>query len=1202
MGRLITGIFLLFIAVSCVAQTNTRIQLYQLQQGTQGQQIGINSSSDQYYYSLSVAATGDTIIVWNPLTLKMEYRLKSSLLSGIPSGSGTANQWAYWSDTNTLTTSSQLTRDANRVSLGTLLNLKSYAAVGIPGAFGAGDLLYNSSLNAYGGHNGTRTGYFPYSTFGTGTSGSVIYLDANGQIAQNNSAFYWNNANTRLIIGSGIKASTGYLHLRAPNGYVGNLLTMDNNNGSLTFSVNGDGATMATAGTGLWVSGIGVNINSGTRLNFKGGSTAQFQSSNNRPLAFFAEINTSATRIAKIVWGESIIAGGGSQPYAYTPFTISLPAYDVSATTASSSLINGTLIKQTITASDNNIPLQAVYINPTFVQNGFTGVISRGIRYQAINPSATHYAITTNGGLVGFGTETPTEALHVVGNTRITGAIYDSNNDPGTSGQILSSTVTGTDWITLSVYSGWTLAGDGVGTPQSIGSGQTANFLGGYGINTIASATRNLTIELDTTQAVTPTALATAIAGISSYSGFTPAADTGAGSNVTSGGNLTHTGGYGINTSVSGTTVTTEADTLEIATKSYVDSEIAGFITVDSVFYITSLSDTTSLTSAQMGNHIVVSDECNSIYIKAEDSWILVEKAEAYPISGAFVSTLDSIGTTSKTNTFKFTSFINYDTIYTTGFGGTTLSITDTTVVVGSSYYQSTSGQIILTNKCGAIEIYCVTISFTFSGIVTSVERCGGGIWYVSEKGDNATGERGNPHKPLLTISAALDSSVLNRDIIYVFPGTYSTADTIRAGQTIVAETGSNITLNAGAGKIDSKGNLTVVYTPESTVDVLDINANYINITAKPNAGGTLNLRAKEVNFGTSTNTSTAIKTINIIAEKVTQTTEIGNYGTTLSNFNYNVTCNNYSTFGFTFGNGSSGIVMDSNKIVINTNNLSINSKLFFFDVRGSSSFANNSIVINANYVYTSRQMADFMRVYSTNGNTSKIALNIKEYHYIGGGSSLMQKSSGHWGVQFTPEFTLSGHYISDKTPIFLQNTGTTGTGFTFENALLEVKQAGVSIISIPTLNASPTIRFINSALKNDGSTAKINITTETTNAVGDYTDLNNNAKVFLRALSLASTGITQEGYINQTSTSSPLTLSVGDNLINQGSTQATFTFNLPGSPVDGQRCRLVFVNQVTACTVAGGTILGASVTTALAGDVFEYKYFTNASTWIKVK
>jgi hypothetical protein len=55
---------------------------------------------------------------------------------------------------------------------------------------------------------------------------------------------------------------------------------------------------------------------------------------------------------------------------------------------------------------------------------------------------------------MGLNTITPSQSLHVSGNTRITGAIYDSNNTPGTSGQVLSSTVTGTDWVSLSEISG----------------------------------------------------------------------------------------------------------------------------------------------------------------------------------------------------------------------------------------------------------------------------------------------------------------------------------------------------------------------------------------------------------------------------------------------------------------------------------------------------------------------------------------------------------------------------------------------------------------------------------------------------------------------------------------------------------------------------------------------------------------------------
>ncbi len=52
----------------------------------------------------------------------------------------------------------------------------------------------------------------------------------------------------------------------------------------------------------------------------------------------------------------------------------------------------------------------------------------------------------TSSGDVGIGTTNPTRKLHVSGDARITGAIYDSGNLAGTSGQVLTSTVTGTQW------------------------------------------------------------------------------------------------------------------------------------------------------------------------------------------------------------------------------------------------------------------------------------------------------------------------------------------------------------------------------------------------------------------------------------------------------------------------------------------------------------------------------------------------------------------------------------------------------------------------------------------------------------------------------------------------------------------------------------------------------------------------------------
>lgn len=61
---------------------------------------------------------------------------------------------------------------------------------------------------------------------------------------------------------------------------------------------------------------------------------------------------------------------------------------------------------------------------------------------------------------LGIGTTNPSQELHVVGNFRLTGEFVDSNNSGGLSGQILSSTGTGTDWVSLSEIQGV----DGTGT------------------------------------------------------------------------------------------------------------------------------------------------------------------------------------------------------------------------------------------------------------------------------------------------------------------------------------------------------------------------------------------------------------------------------------------------------------------------------------------------------------------------------------------------------------------------------------------------------------------------------------------------------------------------------------------------------------------------------------------------------------------
>ena len=112
-----------------------------------------------------------------------------------------------------------------------------------------------------------------------------------------------------------------------------------------------------------------------------------------------------------------------------------------------------------------------------------------------------------------------------------------------------------------SPYTGWTLAGAS-GTPQSIGSGQTATFSGAGGLSTSAGATRTLTITADTSGTLASKAWASARS-------WTLAGDSGTGQAINWGNTASILGGYGINTVASATDVLTiTADTLtELATQ-----------------------------------------------------------------------------------------------------------------------------------------------------------------------------------------------------------------------------------------------------------------------------------------------------------------------------------------------------------------------------------------------------------------------------------------------------------------------------------------------------------------------------------------------------------------------------------------------------------------------------------------------------------
>ena len=78
----------------------------------------------------------------------------------------------------------------------------------------------------------------------------------------------------------------------------------------------------------------------------------------------------------------------------------------------------------------------AIRINNTTVIDDSRNIQNIGVATIAntINVGTSGTTLTGIGGSVGIGISTPSQTLHVQGNARVTGAIYDSTNSPGTSG------------------------------------------------------------------------------------------------------------------------------------------------------------------------------------------------------------------------------------------------------------------------------------------------------------------------------------------------------------------------------------------------------------------------------------------------------------------------------------------------------------------------------------------------------------------------------------------------------------------------------------------------------------------------------------------------------------------------------------------------------------------------------------------------
>lgn len=316
---------------------------------------------------------------------------------------GTANRTARFNSAGILQASTLLFDDSTRISINTNGLFKLGPRTAAPGTPQGGDLWYRSDLGNIVGYDGvaatTKT-----VLWGNYQSSLIPYFGNSSQL-QADTFLYYNTSNNTVVFrktaSSGTIPALQVARANAPFPSYSN-----------TFSINfvgGDQFSITAAGQTLNFNGNTIAFQSPVRFN----SSNSFRTNNNRPAGYVSEINPNATRIAQWIFGEN-------NSNTTAPFLVTLPSRSqpngINPNTPGLSVF-GAIFSQNLTADTSNAVLTEISISPTFNENSQSGVVSRGIRYEASTPSATHYALTINTGLSGFSTENPTATVDINGST-----------------------------------------------------------------------------------------------------------------------------------------------------------------------------------------------------------------------------------------------------------------------------------------------------------------------------------------------------------------------------------------------------------------------------------------------------------------------------------------------------------------------------------------------------------------------------------------------------------------------------------------------------------------------------------------------------------------------------------------------------------------------------------------------------------------
>ena len=332
-------------------------------------------------------------------------------------GSGAANQFAYFSGSQAITGSSGFTKNGNNLLVGP----------------------------SGGDHVEIMPGTSEISLFNVGTIDARIFANDFGRIETNvglnvvgNSAVTGN-----LDVSGSITTSS---HFRAPG--------ISSGPSGLAATASGTLQAWSPTGTSPYVTFSETAIANRGAFGFPASSGDFVWTVGNQVLS-------SGTERMRLTNGGNLGIGAASPSQRLHVNGSAILGY---------SLITDAFGEMTM----GNKDLAAFGTNFAFTQNSIGNTVFNGLDLFFRTGNTTRAYISAAGNL-GIGEASPSQRLHVNGNARVTGAYYDSNNEPGTSGQILSSTVTGTDWVAASTL------GDNWGSQVVMTTGSTLDGNGTTG-------------------------------------------------------------------------------------------------------------------------------------------------------------------------------------------------------------------------------------------------------------------------------------------------------------------------------------------------------------------------------------------------------------------------------------------------------------------------------------------------------------------------------------------------------------------------------------------------------------------------------------------------------------------------------------------------------------------------------------------------